>query len=257
MASQLAREIRRRMTASGFNQKSLARAAGLNETAVRDILIGKSRHPRHDTVQKLAASLGCPVMALLEPGTEHDAATPADAGARDGELVFVSTYEVSAAAGEGIVIDNEYKTGRLAFRRDWLRGVTSATTGSLAVITVNGDSMYPTLADGDTILVDMTQRSPSPRRHLHRPLRRVRSGQAPARRSDPPADHDLLRQHQLPAARAGRSRRRRSRRPRDLGWAAVVEHIPIDWIRSELRQRAPILIPTRGAPPTVRPPLIP
>ncbi len=157
MASQLAREIRRRMAASGFNQKSLARAAGLNETAVRDILIGKSRHPRHDTVQKLAASLGCPVMALLEPGSGHDAAAPAD----DGELVFVSTYEVSAAAGEGIVIDGEYKTGRLAFRRDWLRGVTSATTGSLAVITVNGDSMYPTLADGDTILVDMTQRNPT------------------------------------------------------------------------------------------------
>ncbi len=161
MASQLAREIRRRMTASGFNQKSLARAAGLNETAVRDILIGKSRHPRHDTVQKLAASLGCPVMALLEPGSGHDMAAPADAGARDGELVFVSTYEVSAAAGEGIVIDQEYETGRLAFRRDWLRGVTQATTESLAVITVHGDSMYPTLADGDTILVDMTQRSPS------------------------------------------------------------------------------------------------
>ncbi len=157
MASQLAREIRRRMAASGFNQKSLARAAGLNETAVRDILIGKSRHPRHDTVQKLAASLGCPVMALLEPGSGHDAAAPADAG----ELVFVSTYEVSAAAGEGIVIDGEYKTGRLAFRRDWLRGATSAAPGSLAVIKVNGDSMYPTLADGDTILVDMTQRSPS------------------------------------------------------------------------------------------------
>ena len=79
----------------------------------------------------------------------------------DEELVFVSTYEVSAAAGEGIVIDHEFKTGRLAFRRDWLRGVTSAATDSLAVITVHGDSMYPTLADGDTILVDMTQRSPS------------------------------------------------------------------------------------------------
>ena len=161
MASQLAREIRRRMTASGFNQKSLARAAGLNETAVRDILIGKSRHPRHDTVQKLAASLGCPVMALLEPGAGHKMGAPADAAALDDELVFVSTYEVSAAAGEGIVIDHEYKTGRLAFRRDWLRGVTSATTDLLAVITVNGDSMYPTLADGDTILVDLTQRSPS------------------------------------------------------------------------------------------------
>ena len=28
-------------------------------------------------------------------------------------------------------------------------------------LAVSGDSMYPTLADGDTILVDLTQRSPS------------------------------------------------------------------------------------------------
>ncbi len=68
MASRLAREIRRRMEAGGFNQKSLARAAGLNQTAVRDILIGKSRHPRHDTLEKLAASLECSVIDLLEPG---------------------------------------------------------------------------------------------------------------------------------------------------------------------------------------------
>ena len=54
MTGELADEIRRRMEAGGFNQKSLSHAAGLNETAVRDILIGKSRHPRHDTVQKIA-----------------------------------------------------------------------------------------------------------------------------------------------------------------------------------------------------------
>jgi len=152
MASRLVDQLRRRMSAGGFNQKSLARAAGLNETAVRDILIGKSRHPRHDTLEKLAGALGCGVGALIGG---------ADEAPMDGELVFVPTYDVSAAAGEGIVIDREHETGRLAFRHDWLHGVTSAPPERLAVITVRGDSMYPTLADGDAILVDLTQRQPS------------------------------------------------------------------------------------------------
>ncbi len=156
MASEFTSELRRRMEAGGFNQKSLARAAGLNETAVRDILIGKSRHPRHDTVQKLAAALDCTAGELIDPG-----AAPALGRGLAGELVFVPTYEVSAAAGDGIIIDVEYETGRLAFRQDWLRSVTSAHTEDLAVITVHGDSMYPTLADGDTILVDMTQHAPA------------------------------------------------------------------------------------------------
>ena len=156
MTGELADEIRRRMEAGGFNQKSLARAAGLNETAVRDILIGKSRHPRHDTVQKIAAALDCTATELIEPGAMGSAPGPSRYA---DELVFVPTYEVAAAAGDGIVIDAENETGRLAFRHDWLRSVTSATPDDLAVITVHGDSMYPTLADGDTILVDLNQRS--------------------------------------------------------------------------------------------------
>ncbi len=158
MASPLAREIRRRMGAGGFNQKSLARAAGLNQTAVRDILIGKSQHPRHDTLEKLAAVLGCSVMDMLEPAAGKAAPR---VRALDDELAFVPSYEVTAGAGEGIVIDVEHETGRLAFRRDWLRGVTAAAPEELAVITVRGDSMFPTLAEGDTILVDLTQRAPT------------------------------------------------------------------------------------------------
>ena len=160
MASDLAGEIRRRMEGGGFNQKSLARAAGLNETAVRDILIGKSKHPRHDTVQKIAGALGCTLSALIEPGAPPPGPSVAS-GRFEDELVFVPTYEVAAAAGDGIIIDVEYETGRLAFRHDWLRSVTSARSDDLAVITVHGDSMFPTLADGDTILVDQTQRAPA------------------------------------------------------------------------------------------------
>ena len=57
-------ELRRRMLAQGFNQKSLARNAGLNETAVRDILKGRSRSPRIDTLEALARTLSCSVPDL-------------------------------------------------------------------------------------------------------------------------------------------------------------------------------------------------
>lgn len=147
--SPLAREITRRMAAGALGQKALALKAGLNETAVRDILVGKSRHPRHDTVEKLAGALGCAVAELL-----------GGAPTAEGDFVLVGVYDVAAAAGEGIIIEGEHETGKLAFRADWLRSVTRARPDELAVVTVRGDSMHPTLADGDTILVDLTQRTP-------------------------------------------------------------------------------------------------
>jgi transcriptional regulator with XRE-family HTH domain len=52
------------MLEGGFNQKSLARFAGLNETAVRDILKGRSKNPRLDTLEALARALDCTVVQL-------------------------------------------------------------------------------------------------------------------------------------------------------------------------------------------------
>ncbi len=62
--SNLIVQLRRRMQAAGYNQKSLARVAQLNETAVRDILKGRSKNPRIDTLEALARILGCSVTVL-------------------------------------------------------------------------------------------------------------------------------------------------------------------------------------------------
>ena len=56
------------MLEAGFNQKSLARAAKLNETAVRDILKGRSKNPRIDTLEALSRVLGCNVSELRGGG---------------------------------------------------------------------------------------------------------------------------------------------------------------------------------------------
>jgi len=45
------------MEERGYNPRSLSLKAGLNATAVRDMLEGRSRFPRYDTAQALAAAL--------------------------------------------------------------------------------------------------------------------------------------------------------------------------------------------------------
>lgn len=54
------------MERKGTNAAEVARKAGVNPTGVYDILSGKSRSPRLDTLHKIAVQgLGIPVSALL------------------------------------------------------------------------------------------------------------------------------------------------------------------------------------------------
>jgi hypothetical protein len=69
------------------------------------------------------------------------------------DFVLVPRLAVGASAGPGAVAGDERATARMAFRADWLRDIVTSTAG-LSIIQVKGDSMFPTLADGDDILVD-------------------------------------------------------------------------------------------------------
>ncbi len=74
--------------------------------------------------------------------------------ARGTELVLVPYMSAMASAGPGAVVSEEHVHTRLGFRNDWLRELTGGSPAGLSVITVKGDSMSPTLSDGDDILVD-------------------------------------------------------------------------------------------------------
>jgi phage repressor protein C with HTH and peptisase S24 domain len=52
-------------------------------------------------------------------------------------------------------------THRIAFREKWIRAVTKAPLDQLAVISVDGDSMEPTLRPGDSVLIDFRQSNPA------------------------------------------------------------------------------------------------
>ena len=68
-------------------------------------------------------------------------------------LVPVPRLDVGASAGAGAADARESRRGHIAFDPAWLRRL-AADPKRLSLIRVEGDSMAPTLADGDEILVD-------------------------------------------------------------------------------------------------------
>jgi phage repressor protein C with HTH and peptisase S24 domain len=81
---------------------------------------------------------------------------PATAAEGDGGFVAVPRLDVSASAGPGALDSGERRLGRIGFDGAWLRrlGLPASASDRLSLIRVDGDSMSPTLGDGDEILVD-------------------------------------------------------------------------------------------------------
>jgi transcriptional regulator with XRE-family HTH domain len=67
----LVENLTRLMAERGTNPAELGRLSELNATGIYDIINGKSRSPRLDTVSKIAAALGVPISYLLEASEER------------------------------------------------------------------------------------------------------------------------------------------------------------------------------------------
>ena len=74
-----------------------------------------------------------------------------------GEWADVPRLPLGASAGPGAVAQGELPVGQLRFSARWLKA-NGLDAAMLSAIEVEGDSMDPTLRDGDEILVDRTVR---------------------------------------------------------------------------------------------------
>jgi phage repressor protein C with HTH and peptisase S24 domain len=71
-------------------------------------------------------------------------------------FVKIPRYEVAASAGSGATIHSEQIVDHLSFKADWVHNALGVSVKALALINVTGDSMEPTLSEGDLILIDMS-----------------------------------------------------------------------------------------------------
>jgi len=165
MSSYVAKQIERRMKVLNLNPKSLSQKASLNDTAVRDIIEGRSKNPRHDTLQKIAKALACTLSDLTG---ERPMRPPVEK--MRGDTVTIHELDVHAAAGLGTDMDGDIMAGEesgavigsFTFPSSGFREAYGAQPDGVKMIAVRGDSMIPTLWPGQRCMVDTNDRIPSP-----------------------------------------------------------------------------------------------
>lgn len=89
------------------------------------------------------------IFGANEPASEYTVS--------DEKYAFVRKYAVAGGMGKGSETGHEEIDGRYAYRRDWLEK-NKLLAGACVVIDAEGDSMYPSIHDGDTVLINTAQK---------------------------------------------------------------------------------------------------
>ena len=128
----------------GEDYAALSRLIGRNPAYIQQFIHrGSPRKLAEDDRKLLARYLGVDESMLGGP-----AAVPVA-----GDLLAVPRLAVEASAGPGALANREETISRFGFDARWLRSVASSPH-NVSAISVRGESMLPTLSEGDEILVD-------------------------------------------------------------------------------------------------------
>ncbi len=80
---------------------------------------------------------------------------PAEEPRDPDDLVSIKRHPVRASAGPGAIVSEGLGKPYFGFDERWLKALTGTPAANLSIVRVEGDSMSPTLNDGDDILVDL------------------------------------------------------------------------------------------------------
>lgn len=162
MQHSIAERLRARCRQLGLHAGQVAEMAGVNRSFVYDIMRGRSENPNLQRLDQVAQVLKVERNWLLHGMGEVEGEPPLG---EDPDMTFVAIAAATArpSMGGGAVVEDEGSESRpYHFQRAWIRQRLRAQPEQLRVMHVEGDSMLPTLQDGDIVLVDLQRRSPTP-----------------------------------------------------------------------------------------------
>lgn len=142
----------------GLTQGDLGKALGVVQSVVSDIENGKLKSwPLHRAA--IQRALGKP-RTYFEP-VESDDLPETDVKDDLPEMVRIPEYNVRLSAGPGSFNDDEKIIDHWQFSRRYIENELRVAPSNLGLVTVDGDSMYPTLWPGDRVMVDMSETNPA------------------------------------------------------------------------------------------------
>jgi Peptidase S24-like len=149
-------ELDRLIHANGDEYSALSRLLGRNAAYVQQYI--KRGSP------KLLPERERSVLARYFGVDERVLGAPEDT--RRMGLRLVPKLAVGASAGAGALNSDEALAGKVGFDEKWLRKM-GLDPARLSLIRVNGDSMQPTLNDGDDIMVDTAAAERPTKKGIH------------------------------------------------------------------------------------------
>ena len=153
------------MSLRGMSQSALARAAGISSSMVNKLVNGGARESAH--IYAIAKALRCSPEYLSGDSAEIDRADTSDSHVPFGAFPVQSIDSVAAehglmpirqidlAFGMGATyLDVPVEEETMLFPTQWVRQYTKAPASKLFFAQGVGDSMQPTLAPNDTLIID-------------------------------------------------------------------------------------------------------
>jgi len=152
--------IRELMEHKGLSQADLAREAGISQPAIQQILNGTTMRTRR--LPEIARALDVTVSFLMgytDNKDEHAFETKPSPEEMALELgvTRVRQVPVEYGMGGGTYIEDYVEEKYSFFDSEWIQQITDSPAASLFVARGIGDSMFPTLHDSDSLLVDRAQ----------------------------------------------------------------------------------------------------
>ena len=136
-------------------KKELAKMTGISESQLHRYVSGD--HDLKLTVLAAMANAGQVSIEWLATGKELGTKGISQEDMDD--FALIPGYNVQVSAGNGTIPGSEQPSRRLAFRHRWLkyRGLNEK---DLVMVFTKGDSMEPTIADNNTLMVDTSDTDP-------------------------------------------------------------------------------------------------
>tara|TARA_R110002049_G_scaffold14166_1_gene60161 strand:+ start:378 stop:1034 length:657 start_codon:yes stop_codon:yes gene_type:complete len=155
------------MDRKGLSQHELARRVGISQAAIHKLISGQTLGSSHlhkiareldTTVDYLTGEIDDPDMGALRDNKLKYIAEPDDPKLLAvPNLAAIPQLDIAYSMGGGAINEFVEPVGQWYFTKDMLRPLMKGGIEQLFVVRASGDSMIPTMINGDLCIVDRAQ----------------------------------------------------------------------------------------------------
>lgn len=155
----LGKRILERLEAVGLSQSELARRVGITQPAVSNLI--KRGNGSSSYLHRIAAELQTTAAYLAgQTDDPSEGALPAPTPETIAEqlgMTLIPEIDLHFALGGGSFVDGYVTETMVPYRTDWLQRITRGYQADIFLTQGDGDSMIPTILDGDDVIVNRAE----------------------------------------------------------------------------------------------------